>query len=71
MLITKSEEARTEKDESLLDSAGNKDDPTRVFLRPLSRGAGVMLKRLLEDLQVQMDQLELRKEGAGDGAGES
>ncbi len=71
VLITKSEEARTEKDESLLDSAGNKDDPTRVFLRPLSRGAGVMLKRLLEDLQVQMDQLELRKEGAGDGAGES
>ncbi|KAK5464655.1 hypothetical protein LTS15_001217 [Exophiala xenobiotica] len=71
MLIAKSEEARAEKDDSLWDSAGNKDDPTRVFLKPLSRGATVMLKRLLDNLQGQMEQLELRREDESEGEGES
>ncbi|KAK5260869.1 hypothetical protein LTR20_010582 [Exophiala xenobiotica] len=71
MLIAKSEEARAVKDDSLLDSAGDKDDPTRVFLKPLSRGASVMLKRLLDNLQGQMEQLELRREGEGEDEGES
>lgn len=54
-LIQKSEEARLEKDNRLLDSSGGRDDPTRVFLKPLSRGASVMLKRLVDELQGQLD----------------
>ncbi|KIV79950.1 hypothetical protein PV11_07489 [Exophiala sideris] len=53
-LIEKSEQARLEKDTRLLDSSGDKDDPTRVFLRPLSRGASVMLKRLIDEMQGQL-----------------
>ncbi|EXJ87904.1 hypothetical protein A1O1_04831 [Capronia coronata CBS 617.96] len=56
-LIEKSEEARRAGDDRLLDSAGGTDNDTRVFLRPLSRGAAVMLKRTIAELQEQLDQL--------------
>ena len=52
-LIKSSEQARSLDDgyEGLMDAAGNIGDPTKAFLRPLSRGAIVMLTRLLGELQ--------------------
>ncbi|EXJ82808.1 hypothetical protein A1O3_06623 [Capronia epimyces CBS 606.96] len=60
-LIAKSEEARLAGDEQLLDSAGGKDNDTQVFLRPLSRGASVMLKRTLAELREHLDQLGMAR----------
>lgn len=56
-LIEQSEAARWAGDEHLLDSAGGKDNDTRVFLKPISRGASVMLKRTITELQEQLDRL--------------
>ncbi|OAP59435.1 hypothetical protein AYL99_06733 [Fonsecaea erecta] len=55
-LLQRSEEARSNQDDSLVDSAGAKADDTKVFLRPLSRGASIMLRRLIDELQTQLDQ---------------
>ncbi|EXJ57563.1 hypothetical protein A1O7_07911 [Cladophialophora yegresii CBS 114405] len=57
LLVERSEQARSAQDDSLLDSAGEKDDATKVFLKPLSRGASVMLRRSISELQAQLDQL--------------
>ncbi len=57
LLLEKSEEARAAQDDSLLDAAGEKGDDTKVFLKPLSRGASVMLKRSIGELQAQLDRL--------------
>lgn len=57
LLLKKSEEAKSTNDESLVDAKGEKDDATKVFLKPLSRGAAVMLKRSIVELQTQLDQL--------------
>ncbi|EHY53764.1 hypothetical protein ABEF92_006483 [Exophiala dermatitidis] len=56
-LLEKSDQARHAYYDGLLDSAGSTDDDNRVFLRPLSLGACVMLKRTLAELQEQLDQL--------------
>ncbi|KIW66205.1 hypothetical protein PV04_08405 [Phialophora macrospora] len=69
LLLEKSEEARSVQDDSLLDSAGAKGDDTKVFLKPLSRGAGVMLRRLLGDLQAQLDQHSCEMRQNGESAG--
>ncbi|OQV05299.1 hypothetical protein CLAIMM_10065 [Cladophialophora immunda] len=55
LLMQRSEEARANHDDSLVDSAGAKDDETKVFLKPLSRGASVMLRRVIGELQTQFD----------------
>lgn len=57
LLLRKSEEAKSANDDSLVDSKGEKDDATNVFLKPLSRGAAVMLKRSIVELQTQLNQL--------------
>lgn len=57
LLIERSQEARANRDDQLLDAAGVKDIETRVFLRPLSLGASVMLKRITNELQAQLDRL--------------
>ncbi|OCT47341.1 ubiquitin conjugating enzyme [Cladophialophora carrionii] len=57
LLLEKSEQARSVQDDSLLDAAGEKGDATKVFLKPLSRGASVMLRRSIGELQAQLDQL--------------
>ncbi|RVX73788.1 hypothetical protein B0A52_02678 [Exophiala mesophila] len=54
-LIQASENARQEKDTRLMDASGSKEDPTQVFLKPLSRGASVMLGRVLSELEAQLD----------------
>ncbi|KIX03374.1 uncharacterized protein Z518_06926 [Rhinocladiella mackenziei CBS 650.93] len=59
-LIQKSEEARLSQDESLLDSTGGKDNDTQVFLKPLSRGASIMLNRMIGELQTQLDRVSPR-----------
>jgi ubiquitin-conjugating enzyme E2 O len=69
LLLEKSEEARLAQDDSLLDSSGAKDDDTKVFLKPLSRGASVMLRRLLGDLQAQLDQQSSEMRQKGESAG--
>ncbi|KIX99795.1 uncharacterized protein Z520_04431 [Fonsecaea multimorphosa CBS 102226] len=55
LLLQRSEEARSKQDDSYVDSAGAKDDETKVFLKPMSRGASVMLRRLIGELQTQLD----------------
>lgn len=57
LLIQKSEVARLDQDDSLMDAEGESKRDTRVFLKPLSRGASVMLSRLTDELQSQLDQL--------------
>lgn len=54
-LIQASETARQEKDARLMDASGSKEDPTKVFLKPLSRGASAMLDRVLSELGVQWE----------------
>ncbi|OAL36383.1 hypothetical protein AYO20_04279 [Fonsecaea nubica] len=61
LLLQRSEEARTNQDDSLVDSAGSKDDETRVFLKPLSRGAASMLRRLIGELQAHLDRVSAEK----------
>jgi ubiquitin-conjugating enzyme E2 O len=56
-LIEQSAAARQGQDSRLMDSAGDTATPDRVFLRPLSRGASVMLQRILDELQGQLRQL--------------
>ena len=56
-LMENSDRARSAEDDSLLDSAGEKGDATKVFLKPLSRGASVMLRRSIGELQAQLGQL--------------
>ena len=54
-LIRKSEQLRKDtdgdSDRKMVDGEGDAGDETRVFLRPLSRGAVVMLRRQLEELK--------------------
>ncbi|KIW18401.1 hypothetical protein PV08_02689 [Exophiala spinifera] len=69
LLIERSESARARNDESLLDSQGGKDDATKVFLRPLSRGGVVMLRRVIEELQAELDKLKSLDGGAGEAHG--
>jgi ubiquitin-conjugating enzyme E2 O len=59
LLLEKSEQARLTEDDSLLDSAGGKGDATKAFLKPLSRGASVMLQRSITELQARLDELSL------------
>ena len=35
----------------LLDGSGSSCDPTKTFLRPLSKGATVMLRRMIQELE--------------------
>jgi ubiquitin-conjugating enzyme E2 O len=60
-LRVRSERARQEDNDALMDAAGSTIDPTKVFLKPLSKGANVMLKRLLGELQAQLDTLSKGK----------
>lgn len=69
LLIERSESARARNDESLLDSQGEKDDMTKVFLRPLSRGGIVMLKRTIEELQTELNRLTMVESCDRDGGG--
>ncbi|KIW93869.1 uncharacterized protein Z519_05184 [Cladophialophora bantiana CBS 173.52] len=61
LLLQSSEKARSNNDDSLVDSAGAKDDETKVFMKPLSRGAIVMLKRLNGELQALLDRFAAAK----------
>lgn len=65
-LMQKSEKSRLDQDDSLMDAAGGAENQTQVFLRPLSRGAVVMLGRLIGELQSQLDQVTSVK-GPGPG----
>lgn len=56
----RSEEARQKQDEKLMDAIGETGDETRVFLRPLSRGATVMLSRTINELERQLQQLDMK-----------
>jgi ubiquitin-conjugating enzyme E2 O len=56
----RSEEARQQRDERLMDAIGETEDETRVFLRPLSRGATVMLNRTMNELEGQLQQLDAK-----------
>jgi len=60
LLMEKSEEARAAQDDSLLDSEGRKGNDTTAFLKPLSRGASVMLKRSLGELEIQLERFSLK-----------
>lgn len=62
MLIQRSEEARKQKDDRLMDAVGNTEDETRVFLKPLSLGAAVMLKRTVNELEAQLRLLDASTE---------
>jgi ubiquitin-conjugating enzyme E2 O len=55
-LLEKSDEARAAEEYSLMDAQGDKGDETKVFLKPLSRGASVMLNRSLAELEGQLEQ---------------
>ena len=57
MVIDSSEEARLGNDTRLMDTSGRKDDETQIFLKPLSRGAGVMLNRIMNELETLLAQL--------------
>ncbi|KAK5064808.1 hypothetical protein LTR84_000642 [Exophiala bonariae] len=56
-LIQRSEEARKQKDDRLMDAVGQTEDETRAFLKPLSLGAAVMLKRTMNELEGLLGQL--------------
>ena len=62
LLLDRSDQARLVEDDSLLDATGGKEDGTKVFLKPLSRGASVMLKRSVGELQTRLE--EMSKIGA-------
>ncbi|KAJ9610811.1 hypothetical protein H2200_005588 [Cladophialophora chaetospira] len=66
LLLERSDKARAAQDESLLDAAGEKGDATKVFLKPLSRGASVMLQRSVKELQAQLDRLATHERQVGE-----
>lgn len=59
-LAQRSEEARQQKDDSLMDAVGGTEDGTKAFLKPLSRGAAVMLSRTMDELEGQLKQLDTK-----------
>ncbi|KEF60832.1 uncharacterized protein A1O9_02394 [Exophiala aquamarina CBS 119918] len=56
----RSEEARRQQDERLMDAVGETEDGMSAFLRPLSRGATVMLNRTIDELERQLQQLDMK-----------
>jgi len=59
-IAQRSEEARQQQDERLMNAIGETEDDTTAFLRPLSRGATVMLKRTINELERQLQQLDTK-----------
>ena len=73
-LVAKSEEiSKTVDDEErqsiLLDGVGESMDPTSTFLSPLSKGAIVMLKRTMAELEEELWKLAIDEAADGSKAG--
>lgn len=63
-LIESSEQAKKVSDDSLLDGVGRNDDQTKVFLKPLSEGAMVVLRRNNKAFEDCLRELEATSGGS-------